>query len=88
MTNSWGAVTSAVATFVLSLPPTIAIQPTNHQFQLTLTGAPSSVFVIQACTNLGKSAWMPLVTNASPFTFTDTNGVLDWQRFYRALWQP
>jgi len=88
VTNSYGSVTSAVATLVLLLPPTIAIQPTNNHFQLTLTGAPSFVFAIQACTNLDKSAWMPLVTNASPFTFTDTNGALDRRRFYRAVWKP
>jgi len=43
--------------------------------------------VIQASTNLAGSNWVSLGTNASPFTFIDTNSTSFPLRFYRVLAQ-
>ncbi len=59
---------------------------TGSQFQFTVTGTPSSNYVVQASTDLVTPAWVPLMTNAAPFVFTDTN--ISSQRFYRAIVAP
>jgi hypothetical protein len=43
---------------------------TTSGFMLGLKGVPDYNFVIEASANLFN--WVPLVTNASPFQFTDT----------------
>ena len=57
------------------------------QFQMLITGTPGSNYVVQVSTNLAAANWLPLFTNASPFTFTDTNANTP-QQFYRVLVQP
>ena len=43
-------------------------------------------YAVESSTNLAN--WTSLITNAAPFTFTDTNIVNDSARFYRALYIP
>jgi hypothetical protein len=57
-------------------------------FQCTDAGEPGSNYVIQSSTDLGVGNWLPLVTNAAPFTFVDSNALLYPQRFYRAVPAP
>jgi len=56
-------------------------QSSTNGFILFLNGLPGTNYVIDASTNF--SAWLPLVTNASPFQFTDTNQAGIRYRFYR-----
>ena len=83
-----GTIFQVVAT---TNPPAIA--PTfklmsfaSQQFQFTVSGTPGSNYVVQATTSLNPPNWIPLVTNAAPFVFTDTNQFS--QRFYRSLVLP
>ena len=57
----------------------------NHQFQFTVTGQAGTNYIVQFSTNLATSIWLPLLTNAAPFTFTDTNPATSAQQFYRAV---
>ena len=52
-------------------------------FSLAGAGIPGFNFVVEVSTNL--VTWQPLQTNASPFTFTDTNASNHPLRFYRAM---
>ena len=54
---------------------------TTSGFRPGLKGVPDYNYVIEASTNLFN--WVSLVTNASPFQFTDTNRAGFRQRYYR-----
>jgi hypothetical protein len=73
--------------FIPAIPATLA-SPTyapNTQFQFTVTGSAGSNYVVQVATNLSPpTTWISLFTNASPFTFVDSNAQNFPQRFYRA----
>jgi uncharacterized repeat protein (TIGR01451 family) len=56
-------------------------QSSTNGFMLGLNGVPGTNYVIEASTNLFN--WISLVTNASPFQFTDTNRAGFRYRFYR-----
>ena len=56
-------------------------QSSTNGFMLGLSGVPGYNYVIEASTNLYN--WVPLVTNASPFQFADTNQAGFRYRFYR-----
>jgi endonuclease/exonuclease/phosphatase family metal-dependent hydrolase len=60
----------------------------GNQFQLTVTGSADSNYVIQVSTNLSSTNWLSIFTNASPFTFTESNADSFSQRFYRAVAAP
>jgi hypothetical protein len=86
VTNIGGSVTSSNVTLAVypTLVPVVAtISYTNHQFTMTLTGVPTYNYVIQGSSNLLD--WVSLVTNASPFTYVDTNRMDN--RFYRGQYQ-
>jgi len=71
-----------------SLPASVSGSFSDGYFQLTVTGQPNTVYVIQASTDL--TSWVPLSTNSSPsgtFTFTDTTAPAPQQRFYRTMRQ-
>ena len=71
------------------VPPPVLSPPvtmTNNQIQFTITGTAGDNYAIDAGTNLSAANWVPILTNQSPFTFKDTNTVL--QRFYRARSVP
>jgi hypothetical protein len=55
--------------------------PVNGQFALSVSGDPSSQYVIQASSDLTN--WVPEQTNFAPFTFIDTTSSQYSQRFYR-----
>lgn len=57
-------------------------------FQFEITGTAGSNYVVQAATNLGAPVWIPLRTNAAPFSFADPNGAALPARYYRAVVQP
>ena len=91
LTNAAGSATSAVATLVVLLPapPGIlggAVYGANGVFQFNVGGAAGSNYVIASSTNL--TDWLPVETNTSPFTFTDTNAVNVPLQFYRAQPSP
>ena len=60
----------------------------NQQFYCNVRGQMGMNYVIQASTNLNLTNWVPLITNAAPFTFVDSNAALFPRRFYRAMALP
>jgi len=75
------------STPALAAPPTLGqVGFTNQQFSFSLIGSVGSNYVIQAATNLNTSNWIALRTNASPFTYTESNSFP--ARFYRAIALP
>ena len=69
-------------------PATLSAQANDGAFQFTVTGSTNSNYVVQASTNLSASNWVSLLTNASPFTFVETNASGYPKRFYRAVALP
>lgn len=61
---------------------------TSGQFQFLVSGSVGSNYVIQVSTNLSLTDWLPIRTNAAPFTFIETNSTSSSQRFYRAVALP
>jgi len=83
----YGSAASAVASVTVVVPAQLGSlsYTTNNQFQFTVTGSARSNYVVQVATNLAiPTTWVPLLTNASPFTFVDSNAQNFPQRFYRA----
>ncbi|NOS70349.1 MAG: hypothetical protein HOP33_10505 [Verrucomicrobia bacterium] len=78
MVTIYGQPLSAPATLY---PLSFAV---GNYFQLGVTGAAGSSYVLQLSTNLATTNWLPVQTNASPFIFTESNTIAP-QRFYRAL---
>jgi DNA/RNA endonuclease G (NUC1) len=60
----------------------------NNQFQFTVNGWNGTNYVVQATTNLISTDWIPLITNAAPFQFVQSNANSFPQRFYRAILAP
>jgi hypothetical protein len=87
--NVAGSVTSVVATLTVLVPSPILSAPVygaNGVYQFYVGGAGGSNYVIACSTNLID--WLPLETNTSPFTFTDTNALNVPLQFYRAQPSP
>jgi hypothetical protein len=63
-----------------------ALVMTNNQIQFTITGMAGGNYAVQVSTNLSTTNWLPILTNQSPFTYTDTN--TQPLRFYRAKFVP
>ncbi|MEY4917642.1 MAG: hypothetical protein RL616_1555, partial [Verrucomicrobiota bacterium] len=59
---------------------------TNGVFTLGVTGTVTVSYVVQTSTNLGSTNWLPVFTNVSPFSFSESNLVAP-QKFYRAVSQ-
>lgn len=55
-------------------------------FCVGVTGSPGRIYRIEGSTNL--TDWLPLIDEASPFGFADTNALLLPWRFYRAKLVP
>jgi hypothetical protein len=53
-----------------------------------LTGSPGTNYIVQAANNLVVPDWIPVLTNAAPFSFTKSNANTFPQRFYRATVAP
>ena len=63
------------------------ISPTmseSSQFQFNVSGVPGFSYTVETSTDL--TDWLPVFTNTSPFTFTDTNATPPAQNFYRAVY--
>lgn len=56
---------------------------TNGQYAFNVSGVPGHLYVVQASTNLKD--WIPIQTNAAPFTFVDPQAGQFQQRFYRTV---
>jgi len=88
VSNAYGAVTSAVVTLTVALPPFSAGLSAGQGVQFQFSGTANSSYVLQAATDLTPPVnWQPLVTNAADtngnWTFTDTNTAANTARFYR-----
>ena len=58
----------------------------NNQFVFTITGTSNLVIVVEACTNLGAPAWIPVSTNSlfgGSAAFSDPRWTNSPHRFYR-----
>jgi hypothetical protein len=78
ITGPQGSVTSTVATVTVALPPLQAALNPALTALLTFSGAPGSLYVLQAASNLDTPInWQPIFTNVADsnggWTFTDTN---------------
>jgi predicted outer membrane repeat protein len=83
-TNYLGSAVSQAVTLTVDgtiLLTRIGLDATG--FSVSGEGMAGSNFVIEVSTNLLN--WQPLQTNASPFTFVDTNAPGSAYRFYRAV---
>ncbi|MGA2788380.1 MAG: immunoglobulin domain-containing protein [Verrucomicrobiota bacterium] len=58
----------------------------NNGFQFQIAGVPGFNYAVQESTNLID--WVSLITNTSPFIFTDANATNSPQQFYRAFYAP
>ncbi len=86
VTNIAGTAVSSNVTlsvYASAVPVLTIVSYANSQLTVTLTGVPTLNYSIQASSNLFN--WTSLVTNASPFTFTDTNA--SSHKFYRGCYQ-
>ena len=90
VTNAVGSVTSsnAVLSVYASAASTMngASMTADNNIQFTVAGVPGFNYAVLASTNLID--WVPLVTNTSPFIFTDTNTSSFQQQFYRSIYTP
>jgi hypothetical protein len=87
--NMAGSITSTLATLTVLIPTGILSGPTftaGGDFQFNVAGKPGSNYVVAGSTNLAE--WFPLLTNTSPFTFTDAKAVNLPTRFYRVQQTP
>jgi hypothetical protein len=87
VTNPDGSETSAAAMLEVysNAAPLVVFSGYNAGHPaITLQGVPTFMYELQASTNLLH--WVPVETNVSPFTFTDTNAY--HQRFYRGVYLP
>jgi hypothetical protein len=62
--------------------PLLVGQPSTGGFTVGVDGAPGSIYLLAASSDLVH--WLPLATNVSPFAFTVTNWADFHQQFYRA----
>lgn len=90
VTNASGCTTTnslTVAITAVSAPTLGAPTASGNQIQFTVTGTTGASYIIQSITNLTDTNWTPVSTNATPFTYTDTNTSAYSQRFYRVVAQ-
>jgi hypothetical protein len=90
VTNLAGSITSSNAVLcvyssAVSTLNGVSLDADNNM-QFTVAGVPGLNYAVQASTNLID--WVPLVTNTSPFIFTDTNTSGNPQQFYRSIYTP
>jgi hypothetical protein len=90
VSNSSG-ITNSVAAALAVIPASTAADltsliKTGGQFSFVVSGIDGSNYVVQASSDMEN--WVSLQTNASPFTFVDTNITGFNQRFYRTYQLP
>jgi hypothetical protein len=87
--NPWGAVTSAVATLSVPVPPPqLTASPGTNGLTLQFAGVPHQTYLLQTTTNLSPPAnWTNLATHSADaqgnWSYTLTNALAEPQRFYR-----
>ncbi|HEU5396049.1 MAG TPA: hypothetical protein VFV81_02705 [Verrucomicrobiae bacterium] len=84
----FGIVTMAsflAATSSVTAPVVGTCTLTRDQFQFDVNGTTGANYIVEATTNLSPAAWSPVLTNAAPFTYSETNSSAFWQRFYRVV---
>jgi hypothetical protein len=78
---------AAHLTVLPAAPATLtALSASDGRFSFEVSGTDHVNYVVQASADLVN--WVSMQTNASPFTFTDTNADQFSQRFYRANEAP
>jgi hypothetical protein len=92
ITGPQGSVTSAVATVTVALPPLQAALNSASNALFAFSGAPGSLYVLQAASNLDTPInWQPIFTNVAAsnggWTFTDTN-ILNYPALFYRLTLP
>jgi hypothetical protein len=65
-----------------AIPPTLAVQSTNG-IRVTINGIAGVSYVLEATGSIEAPSWVPVHTNTSPFSFTETGSAT--QQFYRAV---
>lgn len=88
-TMRYDLVTIYGSTIITNSPgaaPTLgAITAGSGQVQFAVGGTAGSSYVVQTATNLATGGWVPVFTNAAPYTFMDTNLSGMPQKFYRVV---
>jgi len=78
--------TAITATNAAPAPAILSAAAANaNSLQVTVTGTSGSNYVLQVSTNFSAGSWLPIVTNASPFNFIESNTATYPLRFYRAV---
>lgn len=74
--------------YIVVVPPPMVSSPVmqTNQIQFAVTGVAGNSYAVDACTNISSGNWVPVVTNKSPFIFTDNDSVS--QRYYRVRSAP
>lgn len=89
-TNIAGSVTSSNATLNV-IVAAASVGGTklslDGQFSFTVTGVAGAPYAVQRTPDL-FGTWVSVVTNLSPFTFTDTNVWHNSAQYYRAVYAP
>lgn len=92
LTNTFGSVTSSVATLTVQMPAPLIITTngsvgvSNGLFGFSLSGASGQTVVTEASTNLANPVWLPLQTNlldGTPAYFSDPQWMNYSRRYYR-----
>jgi BspA type Leucine rich repeat region (6 copies) len=85
-TTGWGPTFGSVPA-VLWNPQAHALNFTGGHFGFNLTGPTNSTIIVEACTNLSRPVWLPVVTNtfssSGTSTFSDLQSGAHPTRFYR-----
>jgi hypothetical protein len=72
---------------IVVVPPSLGpVSLLTNKLQFTVTGGANYPYAVEVSTNLAATNWTAVVTNASPFTFADTNSLRS--RFYRVRSVP
>ncbi|HEY1718922.1 MAG TPA: hypothetical protein VGH42_11615 [Verrucomicrobiae bacterium] len=87
VSNSFGSVTSSIASLSLQLPPVVPVlAPTNGIINFTWSTIPNLTYQLQFTTNLSSGNWINLgdsITATNGSITTSDSGITDVQRFYR-----
>ena len=86
-TMRYDMVTVSGTSFVAAAPA-VLLSPAvgGGQFGFAVSGSVGANYVVQSSTDLASTNWLPVLTNAPPFIFGDTN-LSAPQKFYRAVSQ-
>ncbi len=68
-----------------TLPATLDASRQTNGFSVRVSGTPGIRYSFEQRTSLGLSNWIPLVTNTSPFVYSETNQPVSGPRFFRAV---